>query len=350
MASGSKEPLGRRQRQSATLLPHQVQRSESTPSLPSIGGRASASSRSSLSTLPSPDVICSKKWTTEHRRLLHQQRERNWLQRKAKHRCIDFSDSERSALKRYFDALAEGNQRVGLDKLENMLISLGLAETREEVANVVAQVDGDGSRELDFEEYLELVRSRADSNLYLVFKAMMEGSLGDPNLNFQTVISSCRRTLILDATGARGVSGDQQELGYKILNNFASLQRSRHAETAAEIEAGGESPTSASQMAALTTLPFDVSSRTAYSGQLGIMWRGVCHEHRLVNSRPSSVEGKQRSRRSLQRPMSPKEVVSGIVKVKTSMRMKSRRGTVIVGAPEFEEDCDEDAQDATFVE
>mmetsp|Transcript_56893 Transcript_56893/g.166607 ORF Transcript_56893/g.166607 Transcript_56893/m.166607 type:complete len:349 (+) Transcript_56893:224-1270(+) len=332
VSSSSQEALGQRQ-QKVRPVPPPLSTSASTPSLPAIN---KLSPEKSAAGLLSTEKICSKKWTTEQRRLLHQQRERAWLQRKAKHRCLDFSDAERAALRRYFDALAEGRPRIRSDKLENMLISLGLAETREEVADIVDKVDGDGSRELDFEEYLEMVRTRADSDIFLVFKAMMEGTLGDQNLDFQTVISSYRRTLILDATGARRVSGEQQELGYKILNNFASLQRSRHSEAAAAIEAKGESPTSASLMAASTTLPFDNNGQRWMGGPLGIMWRGVCHEERLVSSRPSSVEGKSKSRRTLQRPMSPKEVVQGIVKVKTSMRMQSRRGTVIIGAPELE--------------
>lgn len=333
MPASPQQPLGQRQRHASALLPP-LRQSGSTPSMPSIG---SFSPSKSTSSLPSLDCICSKKWTTEQKRLLHQRRERAWLQRKAKHRYIDFSDGERAALRRYFDALAEGGQRVPLDRLENMLISLGLAETREEVAGIVDRVDGDGSRELDFEEYLEIVRTRADSDIFLVFKAMMEGTLGDPNLNFQTVISSYRRTLILDATGARGVSSEQRELGYKILNNFAALQRSRFADVAAGIEAGGESPISAAQIAADTTLPFDHSNEQRMGGPLRIMWRGVCDDERIVSSRPSSDEGKSRSRRTLQRPMSPKEVVEGIVKGRPSLRMKSHQGTVIVRAPELGE-------------
>uniref|UniRef100_A0A7S1SC19 Uncharacterized protein n=1 Tax=Alexandrium catenella TaxID=2925 RepID=A0A7S1SC19_ALECA len=193
---------------------------------------------------------------------------------------------------------------------------------------------------------MELVGTRAGSDIFLVFKAMMEGSLGDPNLNFQTVISSCRRTLFLDATGARGVGSDQQELGYKILTNFATLQRSRHAEVAAEYEAEGESPTSASRMAASKTLPFEQSEQAYNGGSLGIMWRGVCHDERLVNSRPSSVEGGHKSRRALQRPMSPREVVQGIVKARPSMRMKSRCGTVVVGAPELDGEGTDGVKDA----
>mmetsp|Transcript_109639 Transcript_109639/g.338448 ORF Transcript_109639/g.338448 Transcript_109639/m.338448 type:complete len:363 (+) Transcript_109639:121-1209(+) len=344
----AEEPPGQRRRHATPTLPA-LRQSASTPALPSA---KKAHPASSCPPLPHPGLISSKKWTSEHKRLLHEHRERAWLQKKAKHRCVDFSDAERAALRRYFDALAGGRPRIAIDKLEDMLISLGLAETRQEVAGIVDKVDGDGSRELDFEEYMELIRSKADSDIFLVFKAMMEGSLGDQSLNFQTVLSAYRRTLILDATGARGVGSEQRDLGQKILNNFAELQRSRHADAmaaaeaeAAESQAKGESATSAARTTTVTKLPFDNAGISWMGGQLRILWRGVCHDERLVSSRPSSLEGKRHSGRSLQRPMSPTEVVQGIVKARPSLPslgIRSRCGTVVVGAPAFTEEshCD----------
>merc|ERR1712129_509411 len=175
------------------------------------------------------DGSLSKTWTTPQQRLLHQHRERQWLRRKAKHRYLDFSDSELVELKRYFDCLTEGEPRVKLDKMEDMLISLGLAETRAEVAGIVDLVDSESGGEIDFEEYLDILKVRGGSDIVDVFKTMTDGRLGDPNLNFQTVISACRRAAIFDAIGSNGGSAEQQELGCRILGNFAALQRSRHA-------------------------------------------------------------------------------------------------------------------------
>merc|ERR1712014_53962 len=119
---------------------------------------------------------------------------------------------------------------------------------------------------------------------------MMEGTLGDKNLNFQTVISSYRRSLILDATGSRSIHAEDQELGSKILNNFAALQRSRHAEAFAEAENRGVTGSLATQVASKTALPFDTSGNAPVGG-LEMLWRGVCHEQGLVSSRPASADG-----------------------------------------------------------
>jgi len=153
--------------------------------------------------------MLSRAWTTERRRLLHERRQRQWLRSKAKHGYVDFSDAERAELRRYFDALAEDNQRIRLESLEDLFISLGAADTRDEVLKLVAELDEDNNGELDFEEYLEIVRNWTNANItqarlraakapgeyeevaaaakraketterLKVFMAMMQGKLGD---------------------------------------------------------------------------------------------------------------------------------------------------------------------------
>lgn len=242
----------------------------------------------SVPTLPSiaTDQVLSKRWTSERHQLLHQYRERAWLRKKAKHSFIDFSESERKELRWYFDALADPvKERIRPDELDNMLISLGLVDTKREVSNLIGKIDTSGTQELDFEEFLELVRSRTDSPVFQVFKAMMEGKLGDRNLNFQTAISQYRRQFILDATGMYGSDadpgfagapplarrllgggfdgadpssgtsppsvarnsgsgrkkGEHQEQGLRILDNFVTLQRNKKEQAmAAEEERVGE--------------------------------------------------------------------------------------------------------------
>merc|ERR1712060_51111 len=153
------------------------------------------------------------------------------------------------------------------------------------------------------------------------------------NLNFQTVISSYRRSLILDATGSQAPHVEQQELGCKILNNFAALQRSRHQEAFAAAEEKGVCETMATQIASKTAPPFE-NSGGAPIGGLEMLWRGVCHEQGLTCSRPGSADG--RSRRTLDKPQSPSEVVSRIVS-KGSRKRQHAYGTLIILAPELEE-------------
>jgi len=278
--------------------------------------------------------IFSRKWCSEQKRFLHEHRQRQWLQNKAKHGYIDFSDAERAELRRYFDALATGENKIGLDRLETLLISLGLASTSKEVRKIVAKIDSDGNNELDFEEYLEIFRSRSDNEIFKVFKAMMEGKLGDSNLNFQTVISAYRRKLFMDATGARTGRSVQlpsdkvaPEHGYKVLQNFASLQRGRYCEAAeaAQLEGALLDP---------DLLPFDPTGGVP-AGGLGMVWRGLAAENGLVSSRPSSAD---KTKNTLGTPPSPRTVLAQIVKVKTAKRKTGCYGnTIVIQAPALEE-------------
>jgi len=187
---------------------------------------------------------------------------------------------------------------------------------------------------LDFEEYLEIFRGRADSEIFQVFKSMMEGRLGDPNLNFQTVISSHRRKLIIDATGARKgrdvrLPSDKLPVqqSEKVLRNFALLQRTRYKE-AVDAERIGGPPVGEDQ------LPFDPKGAVPPGG-LGMVWRGVSTELHLVPSRPSSAE---RGQRSLIIPPSPRAVIDAIVKGgKLKKRINPHGATLVIPAPALEE-------------
>lgn len=319
-----------------------LEKASSVPTLPSIGSstgaRVAPSSSASAKALRGPPPTDAGKaarrnWASEQRRLIHQSRERQWLRSKAKYGYIDFSDTERAELRRYFNALTGQSGRVGIDKLENMLISLGLAADRREVASIVERIDSSCTGELDFEQYLEIVRTRTDSNIFQVFKAMMEGKLGDRNLNFQTVISTYRRQLILNATGADGAKGEQQELGERILGNFAALQRSRHK---AHHEAHRAEPLDFAAQphggpASIPEPSFELGGQAAPLGKLEMVWRGVCREHGLVSSRPASADG--RSRHALEKPLSPTQVVAAIVRARPDGKQRRswlRGSTVIV--------------------
>jgi len=280
--------------------------------------------------------IYTRQWTSEQKRLLHERRERAWLRNKGRHACIDFSDEERAALRRYFDCLAESNSRIKLDKLEDFLISLGLASTRHDVQQLVKAISKNasvdiGSYELDFEEYLEIVRQRADSAIFKVFKAMMEGNLGDQNLNFQTVISEYRRHLILDATGARGATPEVLDRCRRIMINFADLQYSRFKEVHGTAPIRREEKEKKKKHEQHS---FDPNVGHAPLGGLGMLWRGVCSDQNLVETRPASTEGK--SRRVLEKPLSPRSVIRSIVDPTTAHnpnKSSFHRGTVMVSAP-----------------
>ena len=59
---------------------------------------------------------------------------------------IDFKDDEISKLRKYFTSLdGDGSGSIGLDELEDPLIALGLAQTRDEVEKLIKDVDYDES-------------------------------------------------------------------------------------------------------------------------------------------------------------------------------------------------------------
>lgn len=277
-----------------------------------------------------------KNWAGETKRMLHVRRERHWLRCKHKHGYLDFSDHEREELKHYFNAMSDGNDRIGLQTLEVMLISLGLADNSKDVAKIVEKIDSSRDDELDFEEYLEIVRSRTDANLIQVFKAMVEGKLGDRNLNFQTVLSTYRRQLIMNATGARSQVPEHQEQGSRVLENFAALQRSRFREAAAIADSAEDLDLSASTIQALS-LPFDSGRTEAAVGPLDMLWRSVCRENGLYSSRPSSADGK--SRRTVEKPPSPESIIAAVVKELPGKRDRLQPGrTIIIHAPALDEE------------
>jgi hypothetical protein len=241
----------------------------------------------------------------------------------------------------YFEAIAEiegpnKQRRIRADRLEDMLISLGLADRRKEVEDIVRAIDDSGRGELDFEQYLALVKARQDPAILRVFQAMIDGKLGDRNLNFRTVISGYRRGAIIDATGARHVfepdadKKRKQELddakrhGIRILNNFATMQKRFWADDRIR------------QQMASEVLPFD-SAGYVPPGGLEMLWHTVCRENNLTPSQPPSAdrrEGKTgKSKRTLDPPQSPREIIQNIVPGHPKRSQRFTQRTHIIRAP-----------------
>lgn len=326
--------------QSRSPVPGPVQKSmSSSVSLPDIH-------RPKLQTSPSKGIY-GRQWTTENRRLLHEMRERSWLKQQGKHGMIDFSERERKELRAYFEAIAEVEPaspkkqgRIRVDRLEDMLISLGLAGSRREVGEIVRAIDDKGSGDLDFEQYLTIVRTIAGPAIFTVFKAMIDGKLGDANLNFRTVISSYRRRMIMDATGVRCPSKSapvaipaepeqdktrkpqedvwgRKKRGKRILDNFANLQKVRYDKGEKRGDRGETGEDS---------MPW-AGSGFVPTGGMQMLWHSVCQENKLVPSRPASAD-----KRALEPPRSPRDIIQSIVTVK--LKNVSRRGTLVITAPD----------------
>lgn len=84
-------------------------------------------------------------------------------------------------MKQYFKALdKKNNGSIGIEELEELLISVGLAETREEVKRLIDSVDEDHSGKIEFDEFLDLIQSEGEGEgQYLIefFKKIISNNL-----------------------------------------------------------------------------------------------------------------------------------------------------------------------------
>ena len=77
---------------------------------------------------------------------LNEKKWRKWLYGRGKGHVLDFTDEEIRKLKECYNALDDdGSASIGIDELEEPLIGLGFADTREEIIDMINQVDDDGS-------------------------------------------------------------------------------------------------------------------------------------------------------------------------------------------------------------
>jgi Ca2+-binding EF-hand superfamily protein len=73
---------------------------------------------------------------------------------------VDFTLAELKKLRGYFEQLDDdGSGSIGLEELEQPLISLNLCKSRAEVRQVMNKIDLDGNGTLEFDEFLALVKT-----------------------------------------------------------------------------------------------------------------------------------------------------------------------------------------------
>lgn len=76
---------------------------------------------------------------------------------------------------------ADGGGTIGLEELENPLIGLGFADTRDDVQKLISAVDVDGNGDIDFNEFCMIIkksdRDEKSQQIYEFFKQMTKGSL-----------------------------------------------------------------------------------------------------------------------------------------------------------------------------
>uniref|UniRef100_A0A7S3IM21 Calmodulin n=1 Tax=Strombidium inclinatum TaxID=197538 RepID=A0A7S3IM21_9SPIT len=156
---------------------------------------------------------------------LYEKKNRKWYCQRGKGDVLKFTDDEIRKLKECFSALDDdGSGSIGIDELEEPLIGLGFADTREEVLDMIMSVDDDGSGMIEFPEFLEIIKN-SDANektakINKFFKDMSNGTLGKndsmKDLSFNLIVQTMRRQYMMDAILGKG---DQKEDGMRILTN-----------------------------------------------------------------------------------------------------------------------------------
>ena len=155
---------------------------------------------------------------------LNEKRARKWLCQRGKSHTLAFSDDELRKLNECFLALDDdGSGAIGIDELEEPLIGLGFADTREEVLAMIMDVDDDGSGQIEFPEFLMIIKnsdaSEKTARINKFFKDMSNGVLGSKDVSFNLIVQKFRRQYMIDAImNPSGRIEDKLE-GMRILTN-----------------------------------------------------------------------------------------------------------------------------------
>lgn len=77
---------------------------------------------------------------------MHTIKERRWLYSRGKGDVLSFTDKELKKLRECFQSLdTDGGGSIGIEELEEPLIGLGFAKDRDEVREMMDEVDDDKS-------------------------------------------------------------------------------------------------------------------------------------------------------------------------------------------------------------
>ena len=134
---------------------------------------------------------------------LNEKKQRRWLCNRGKGHVLEFTDEEiRKLLECFLSLDDDGSGWIGIDELEEPLIGLGIADTREEVNDMIMSVDDDGSGMIEFEEFLSIIKNKGGNEktakITEFFKNLSNGSLGKKDLSFNLVVDKIRRDYMMN--------------------------------------------------------------------------------------------------------------------------------------------------------
>jgi len=254
----------------------------------------------------------------------HFKRQRRWLEVRSKQHCLDFSEQEMNDFRRFFDAISNNQETLPLDRFEDMLVCVHLANSRKDVRDYLETIQDNvllNNNEITYQDFLQAFKSRlVDKARMDVLKHMLVERYDARDLDLTTFISERRRKLILDATGARGnaVQGPSAQ----IVRTFSDLFEDRCYE---DFGMGAANKTHSEGLSLMDNL------RT--------MWEVECVQHglaRVLTAEERSANTKKTA------PLSPRTIVNNTRKVERPKTFGVRRlgRTVIIDADQVEKEVD----------
>ncbi|KAF4037122.1 EF-hand domain pair [Phytophthora infestans] len=194
-----------------------------------------------------------------------------WLDKHGRNSNLKTTREQLALMRRWFDSLdADGSGEVGLDELEDPLVSVGLAASRDDVQRLIEEVDVNGTGSVTFDAFLNLfypervkrertrrfppplhapkhrppARSQVSSGISKanpkgkrsrhvetnvvnpvarLFENLQAGKLGDLTVPFPVLITAYRRRMLLDAHMADNSTA--KRVGSSVLQALESTKR-----------------------------------------------------------------------------------------------------------------------------
>ncbi len=106
-------------------------------------------------------------------------------------------------LKKWFEFLdADGSGEIGVEELQDPLVSVGLAKCRRDVINLIKSVDASGNDEISFDEFLTLMKpSREKGDVSNPVVTLFESLKKAPKeVPLPLLVTAYRRKFLMNAT------------------------------------------------------------------------------------------------------------------------------------------------------
>lgn len=158
---------------------------------------------------------------------------KRWQEQKGK--FVEFDIKTMNKYKIYYDEICrfnpDGEEGMGVEQLKEPFISLGLANSKEDVNELINSVDDDGSGRIEFDEFLRIIHNKSkkkekgNEKITSFFKNLANNTVSkDHDLNefsFQTSMIILRRDNLLKAFFSKNEK--EKNEGLKMLNAYSSL-------------------------------------------------------------------------------------------------------------------------------